>query len=105
MTNLKRGRNPVREGSALHLAPQRWGTHIFDGTRTFLGWASERQARISRLRSRCQERYIEAGGNDQRSAENHPGGGDFMPDEEGHNGASDQLGVVILRDIGRGGVA
>ena len=28
-----------------------------------------------------------------------------MPDEEGHNGASDQLGVVILRDIGRGGVA
>ena len=49
--------------------------------------------------SRCQECDVEAGADDEGSAEKHPESGELVKDEEGHDGARNQLRVVVLGDI------
>jgi hypothetical protein len=55
--------------------------------------------------SRGEEGDVEAGADDEGPAEEHPEGGEFVEDEEGDEGAGDELGVVILRNVGGRGVA
>ena len=55
---------------------------------------------ISSGGSGCEEGDVEAGTDNERSAEEHREGGELMKCEEGNDGAGDELGVVVLGDIG-----
>ena len=59
---------------------------------------------ISSGGSGCEEGDVEAGADDERSSEDHGEGGNFVKGEVGDDRAGDQLGVVILRDVGGRGV-
>ena len=57
-----------------------------------------------RLRIAGGEGDHEAGGDDERSAEEHGKAGFVVPDEPGEESAGEQLGVVELGDVARRGV-